>query len=223
LDRGTDFETLARKFSQDSLSAPTGGDLGFFRKGTFDPRFEKAAFALDAGQYTPVPVQTNQGIHLIKLLERRDAEARVAHILFAVKPDGVDTLNTRMQADSVRLRLVAAPDSFASLAIALSQDENTRNNGGKLGWFPRAELDPTYAQVVRDLGSRELSQPVLIDGACHLFRLDDQQEVRPLNLQDDWNQIEMVARNLRMQKRLQEFSEKWRRDVHIEIRDPELR
>lgn len=64
-----DFAQAAMKHSQ-CRSAPQGGDIGTFpRKFVVDEAFAKAAFALAIGQVSDV-VQTEQGLHLIKVTER---------------------------------------------------------------------------------------------------------------------------------------------------------
>jgi peptidyl-prolyl cis-trans isomerase C len=70
LDAGADFAALAEDRSV-GPSAPEGGDLGFFRRGQMVPEFAEAAFALEPGQYTQEPVQTQFGWHVIEVLDRR--------------------------------------------------------------------------------------------------------------------------------------------------------
>ena len=74
LDKGADFETLAKEKST-GPSGPAGGDLGYFSRGRMVPEFEEAAFALDVGAYTEEPVQTQFGWHVIQLNETRIKEA----------------------------------------------------------------------------------------------------------------------------------------------------
>ncbi|MBI4518232.1 MAG: peptidylprolyl isomerase [Deltaproteobacteria bacterium] len=69
---GADFAALARQHSQDPATAATGGDLGFFSRGTMEPAFEQAAFALKPGTVSSV-VQTPYGFHLIKVTDQRPA------------------------------------------------------------------------------------------------------------------------------------------------------
>jgi peptidyl-prolyl cis-trans isomerase SurA len=66
-----DFAQLAREASQDA-SAPNGGDLGWANPGLFVPEFEDAMNALAPGQIAE-PVVSRFGVHLIQLLERRQA------------------------------------------------------------------------------------------------------------------------------------------------------
>jgi hypothetical protein len=66
---GEDFSALARQYSQDAGTAPSGGDLGSFGKGEMVPPFEAAAFALEVGEVSEV-VETAFGLHVIVLDER---------------------------------------------------------------------------------------------------------------------------------------------------------
>lgn len=74
LEAGGDFAELAAEHSQDG-SAQQGGDLGWFEPGMMVEPFSEAAAALEEGQYTREPVQTQFGWHVIKLEGRRTAEA----------------------------------------------------------------------------------------------------------------------------------------------------
>jgi len=64
---GVDFAELAKKRSEGSSSSD-GGDLGFFKRGTMVPEFEKVAFALKTGEVSD-PVRTQFGWHVLKLEE----------------------------------------------------------------------------------------------------------------------------------------------------------
>jgi peptidyl-prolyl cis-trans isomerase SurA len=66
-----DFAQLARENSQDA-SGKNGGDLGWASPGMFVPEFEDALNALKPGQIAD-PIVTRFGVHLIQLLDRRQA------------------------------------------------------------------------------------------------------------------------------------------------------
>lgn len=66
-----DFAQLAREHSADA-SAPNGGDLGWASPGLFVPEFEEAMNSLAPGKISD-PVVSRFGVHLIQLVERRQA------------------------------------------------------------------------------------------------------------------------------------------------------
>ena len=68
LDAGKDFAELAKEKST-GPSGKNGGDLGFFQKGQMVEPFYNAAAALKAGEYSKVPVKTQFGWHVIKVVE----------------------------------------------------------------------------------------------------------------------------------------------------------
>lgn len=74
LQAGEDFETLARRFSEDG-SAERGGDLGWFARGDMVAPFGDAVAGLEAGETTEQPVQTRFGWHVIRLDDTRETEA----------------------------------------------------------------------------------------------------------------------------------------------------
>ncbi|MBS0468729.1 MAG: peptidylprolyl isomerase [Proteobacteria bacterium] len=67
-----DFATLAREYSQDG-SAKNGGDLGWAGPGRYVPEFEQVLDTLKPGEISQ-PVVSRFGVHLIELLERREAK-----------------------------------------------------------------------------------------------------------------------------------------------------
>lgn len=70
LDKGGDFEAIAKEKSQDGAAAQ-GGDLGYFAAGQMVPEFETAVFAMNVGDYSKEPVKTQFGFHVIKLEDKR--------------------------------------------------------------------------------------------------------------------------------------------------------
>jgi peptidyl-prolyl cis-trans isomerase C len=67
---GKDFAELAKQHSSDPGSGQQGGDLGFFRQGQMVPPFDQAVFAMKPGETSEL-VETQFGVHIIRLVERR--------------------------------------------------------------------------------------------------------------------------------------------------------
>ena len=103
LDGGADFATLAQENST-GPSAPSGGDLGWFGPGMMVPAFEEAVTALEPGNHTAEPVQTQFGWHVIRLDEMREKSAPT---LEEVRAD----LQTSLQRAAVEAHIASLVDA----------------------------------------------------------------------------------------------------------------
>ncbi len=216
LNLGMSFELLAKAHSQDT-SAAKGGDLGYFKRGQLDPAFERALDALKNGQYSSNPVKTKLGWHIPRVLGRKEDGVRSAQILLRTIPTSKDSAMVLALADSLQKSLNTT-EAFAAAAKKYSEDKSSNFAGGRLGWFQRNEMEPAYVDPVANLNVGEISEPVLIDGAYHLFRLDDSRQTRDLNLEEDYSKIEQMAATHLENLKLESLVKKWRNEVHIEIR-----
>jgi peptidyl-prolyl cis-trans isomerase SurA len=99
LERGADFDSLARVASQDPGSAVQGGDLGWNRRGSMVAEFDAMMFALPPGRISPI-VETVYGFHVIRVDRVRAGEVRARHILIQPEVDEADGLVAKARADS---------------------------------------------------------------------------------------------------------------------------
>lgn len=67
LNQGEDFASLANEFSDDTLSAEDGGNLGVLNIGDYDDAFESAAFAIETENGFSDVIETEFGFHIIKV------------------------------------------------------------------------------------------------------------------------------------------------------------
>lgn len=105
LAKQADFATLARENSQDG-SAAKGGDLGWANPGMFVPEFEEVLNRLAPGEVSD-PLASRFGLHLIELIERRQA-----------------TLTPEQQRESVRASL--REKKLAEAYLVWAQDIRAR-------------------------------------------------------------------------------------------------
>ena len=67
------FEELARQHSQDTQTAPKGGDLGWLMPGDAGPEFDQALGGLKPGEVSDV-IESPFGFHLIRVAERKSED-----------------------------------------------------------------------------------------------------------------------------------------------------
>ncbi len=65
LNDGKDFDSLAKKYSDDKATASNGGDLGSFEYDEMVSEFSQACAKLKVNEYTKEPVKTTYGYHII--------------------------------------------------------------------------------------------------------------------------------------------------------------
>jgi foldase protein PrsA len=77
LDKGEDFEALAKETSTDAETKDTGGDLGFIEYTTtqMDQTLIKAAIATPKGKVS-APIKMDYGVHLIKVTDKEEFDAK---------------------------------------------------------------------------------------------------------------------------------------------------
>lgn len=95
------FAEVAKKNSQDSGSAPNGGDLDYFGRGAMVKPFEDAAFAMKKGDISDV-VESDFGFHIIKVTDVKTPKQR-----------SFEELRPSMEAD---LKTQQAQRKFAEVA-----------------------------------------------------------------------------------------------------------
>ncbi len=89
---GARWEVVVQKYSDDEQTAESGGDLGFFKKGTLAADLSGAIEKLEVGETTGI-IKTQYGFMILKVLQRRksgvasfeDVEQRVDETLYNQK------------------------------------------------------------------------------------------------------------------------------------------
>jgi peptidyl-prolyl cis-trans isomerase SurA len=84
LVNGADFYDLARTFSDDANSAPSGGDLGWLNADQL-PAVLQTPLDLLATEEFSLPIQSDNGWHLLQAVERRTKDVGQANLRFQAK------------------------------------------------------------------------------------------------------------------------------------------
>lgn len=164
---GEDFEKVAKKVSEDRSAARNGGNLGYFSAFKMVKDFEDAAFQTQQGSVS-MPFRTRFGYHILKVFDVRPSqgEVEVAHILITG-----DLTKGKKKIDSV-YNLVKKGANFGDLAKVISNDIQTKKNGGRLPKFGSGRMIPEFEKAAFALdSSNTLSQPFKTRFGWHLIQL----------------------------------------------------
>ena len=164
IERGASFRSKAVLYSQDPGSASKGGKYTLNRK---QPRmvkeFRQVAFALQEGEVSE-PFKSDFGYHIVTLEKIRGQEYDVAHILLTPKVSSEAVQEAKDRLENVRKRIVDGDISFADAAKEVSDEKETKNDGGQLinpttqdYNFELTRMDPELYAQIQNLKDEEVS------------------------------------------------------------------
>jgi peptidyl-prolyl cis-trans isomerase SurA len=176
VDKGElDFAAAAVRYS-DSPNALEGGDLGWRSVDEIPTVFVEMLKGMSPGQVVG-PLRGPSGFQLLKLVEVRDAaqaekrsveELNARHILVRITPTQ-DAAAAKAKIDTLRARIAGGAD-FVAVAKESTEDANSRDDGGDLGWFPADAFGPAFGQEVTRLQDGQVSPPFRTDAGWHIVQ-----------------------------------------------------
>ncbi|ARZ73318.1 molecular chaperone SurA [Stenotrophomonas sp. WZN-1] len=178
LDKGElDFNAAAVRYS-DSPNALEGGDLGWRSLDEIPQAFAQLMEKMKPGEVVG-PIRGPSGFQLLKLVEVRDSSSAAAgehtvtefhgrHILVRVDDHQTDAA-AKAKIDTLRARIAGGAE-FQTVAKESSEDNNSKGQGGDLGWFPADAFGPAFGQQVQGLQDGGVSQPFRTDAGWHIVQ-----------------------------------------------------
>ena len=208
---GADFAELATEHSDD----PNGGDLGWFRRGSMVREFEEAAFALPEGGVSDI-VETQYGLHIIKVERFRVGERRARHILLIPRVTEADLQRMRDIAAEVLAKLQGGADIdplIAQYADPEAPDSMTIE-------FERISSLPPGYEAIATASAGDVIGPIEYDTGqgtkrISVVRVTNVREAGAYTFEDLRGQL---ADRLRQQKQIAGILEELRARTHIDIR-----
>ncbi len=172
---GEDFAKLAKENSEDPSAKQNGGDLGFFSALRMVYPFESAAYNTPVNEISK-PVRTKFGYHVIKVHAKRSSvgEVKVAHIMVRLKENGTadDNKNAEERINEVYAKLQSG--STWEDMVRLSEDYQTAQKGGDLGYFGPNKFPKEFEEASFALKEKgEISKPTKTAYGWHIIKLVD--------------------------------------------------
>ena len=197
---GEDFEKVAQETSEDNSArddAKSGrkgnkGNLGYFDAFKMVTPFEDAAYNTKVGQVSK-PFRTQFGYHILKVddLKPSEGEIEAAHILI------LDTTDVGKKKIFEVYEKLIVNNSFEELAKQYSEDNGSKNRGGKLGKFGTGRMVKPFEDAAFSLQKEgAFSKPFKTRFGWHIVKLIKKHHVKPFKeLEKDLrNKIKNSAR-----------------------------
>ena len=203
---GATFENIAAAES-DGARALDGGDLGYRTLQEFPGFLAAAVTGMEAGDLAG-PLESPNGLHVIRLHDVRISDPRqreetlVRHLFF--DEGGSAAAGTARQQAEAALARLRAGEAFAAVAVDVSQDPNSRDNGGELPWFADGEMPNELEAIAATLPAGRLSEPFRTRFGWHVLEVLDRRSRRI----DDDTVRERAADAIR-QRRVEQEAERW--------------
>lgn len=181
---GADFGGLAKDSTDDPMTRPNSGVLGWITSGMILREIEDAAYAAPVGKLYSVPVRVASGYVVVKVMDRQPRmKVRGAHILIETGERNVgttasDTIVLWQRAQQALQRIRNGED-FATVARQVSDDKVSGENGGDLlSFYTRSlgfeakegKLEPAFEDALMALKDGETSGIVRTSYGYHIVK-----------------------------------------------------
>jgi len=174
-------------------------------------------------------VETRFGYHIIQLIDKDDNRMHTRHILALFDRSKTDVPATIALLQSIRADILSGKTTFAAMARKYSDDPASAASGGVIASasgspnLEYATIRPDLRKIIDGLKTvGAVSQPEMVrpeKGAAFyaLFRLDGRQPAHVLTPENDFAEIQALARNYKSQQLFNAWIEKLKKEVVVRI------
>lgn len=233
------FETVARIYSEDGNTALKGGEMGFVGRAELEPEFANVAFGLPDNDKVSRIVKTARGYHIMQLIEKRDDQINVRHILLRPHVDGDELTATTHRMDSIAhlIRVDSLPIEVA--AKYYSYDEDSRLSNGQMvnanhqsqyygtSRFVMEDLPQEVSAQVAKLQEGEISAPFTMldknnNTVVAIVKLKKRVPGHRANVVDDYQVVKGIVLQKKQDETLHEWIREKQKKTYVRI-SPEYR
>lgn len=171
LEKGEDFEKLAKLHSDDPSAKTNGGNLGYFTAFYMVYPFESAAYKTKKGEVSDV-IRTQFGYHVLKVTDKREAvgNIKVAHILISSDAELSKTDDPEGKIREIYKKIQDGA-TFEEMAAQFSDDSRTSSNGGELPTFGVGRMVPEFEKAAFSLKKDgDITEPIQTPYGWHIIK-----------------------------------------------------
>lgn len=217
IKKGASFEDLANRYSDDRESASYGGNLGTIVRNFFPPEVQEKLDKLNPGEVSE-PIRGDYGYHIFKLVSRKGNYYELKHILVKVEPKAEEWNKAYQKAVSIKNKIEVQKQNFDELAKNYSDDEDTKELGGDMGWIPDQNLPEEFKEKIENAKINEII--ILKDQyGYHVAKVTDKKSGRVPEFSEIQNNIRQYIENQKMQEELGKLVTQLRQKIFVEIKE----
>lgn len=176
IEKGEDFNTIAKQSSEDPSAEINNGDLGYFTAFQMVFPFEEAAYNTPIGKISDV-VRTRFGYHILKITDLRPARGimKASHIMISLKKEAneEEIKTAKRKIDEIYEKLLKG-ENFEELAQNFSDDPGSSDKGGKLPEFgsgATTRMVTEFEDAAFSLKNNgDISKPIKTDFGYHIIK-----------------------------------------------------
>lgn len=224
LNQNNDVQAIANQYNTKEVSV-LGQDMGLRSMSEIPSELVARVSTLEVGQTTEL-IEANDGIHILKLLERQSSEKKAIvpqyltrHILISTS-EIVNEDTAKQMIESLYNRVQQGED-FTVLAGTFSNDPGSARDGGSLGWVSPGVMVPEFEQRMKDTPVGQVTAPFKSQFGWHILQVTD---TRQQDMTREYQ--ERMARQTLGERQFDAELDSWLREVRnnafVEIKDKNL-